>query len=64
MAAKILSEIEYSKKQIADLQKSQKDQEANQKLIAQQRLIAKQLQDQAYQMLQIQVAQNQLRKCI
>jgi hypothetical protein len=58
MAAKILSEIEYSKKQIADLQKNQKDQEANQKLVAQQRLIAKQLQDQAYQMLQIQVAQN------
>ena len=58
MAAKILSEIEYSKKQIAELQKNQKDQEANQKLVAQQRLIAKQLEDQAYQILQTQVAQN------
>lgn len=58
MVAKILSEIEYSKKQIADLQKNQKDQEENQKLIAQQRIIAKQLEDQAYQILQIQTAQN------
>jgi hypothetical protein len=58
MVAKILSEIEYSKKQIADLQKNQKDQEENQKLIAQQRLIAKQLQDQAYQILQMKVSQN------
>jgi hypothetical protein len=58
MVAKILSEIEYSKKQIAELQKNQKDQELNQKLIAQQRLIAKQLQDQAYQILQTQTAQN------
>ena len=58
MVAKILSEIEYSKKQIAELQKNQKDQEANQKLVAQQRLIAKQLEDQAYQILQTQVAQN------
>ena len=54
MVAKILSEIEYSKKQIAELQKNQKDQE----LVAQQRLIAKQLEDQAYQILQTQVAQN------
>lgn len=58
MVAKILAEIEYSKKQIADLQKNQKDLEENQKLIAQQRLIAKQLQDQAYQILQMQTAQN------
>ena len=58
MVAKILSEIEYSKKQIAALQKNQKDQEANQKLVAQQRLIAKQLEDQAYQILQTKVAQN------
>ena len=58
MVAKILSEIEYSKKQVADLQKNQKDQEENQKLIAQQRLIVKQLQDQAYQILQMKVAQN------
>ena len=58
MVAKILAEIEYSKKQIADLQKKQKDLEENQKLIAQQRLIAKQLQDQAYQILQMQTAQN------
>lgn len=58
MAAKILNEIEYSKKQIAELEKNQKDQEANQKLLVQQRLIAKQLEDQAYQMLQLQVAAN------
>ena len=58
MAAKILSEIEYSKKQVAALEKNQKDQDTNQKLVEQQRLIAKQLQDQAYQMLQLQAAQN------
>lgn len=58
MVAKILSEIEYSKKQIADLQKNQKDQEVNQKLIAEQKMIAKQLQDQAYQILQMQTSQN------
>ena len=58
MVAKILSEIEYSKKQIADLQKNQKNIEENQKLIAEQRLIAKQLQDQAYQILQMQTTQN------
>lgn len=58
IVAKILSEIEYSKKQIAQLQKNQKDQEENQKLIAQQRLIAKQLEDQAYQILQAQTSQN------
>lgn len=58
MVAKILSEIEYSKKQIAELQKNQKDQEENQKLVAQQRLIAKQLEEQAYQILQTQTAQN------
>jgi hypothetical protein len=58
MVAKILSEIEYSKKQVAELQKNQKDQEENQKLIAQQRLIAKQLEDQAYQILQTQTSYN------
>ncbi len=58
MVAKILSEIEYSKKQVAELQKNQKDQEENQKLIAQQRLIAKQLEEQAYQILQTQTSQN------
>src|SRR5579863_5593613 len=58
MAAKILSEIEYSKKQVLAMEKDQKDQDANQKLVEQQRLIAKQLQDQAYQMLQLQAAQN------
>lgn len=58
MAAKILNEIEYSKKQIAELQKDQKDQDTQQKLIAQQRVIAKQLEDQAYQILQIQTEQN------
>ena len=58
MVAKILAEIEYSKKQIADLQKNQKDTEENQKLIAEQRLIAKQLQNQAYQILQMKTAVN------
>ena len=58
MVAKILAEIEYSKKQIADLQKNQKDQEQNNILIAQQRLIAHQLQDQAYQILQMQTSVN------
>lgn len=58
VVAKILSEIEYSKKQIAELQKNQKDQETNQKLIAQQRLIAKQLEEQAYSILQMQTSQN------
>ena len=58
MVAKILAEIEYSKKQIADLQKNQKDVEVNQKLIAEQKLIAKQLQDQAYQILQMKTAVN------
>lgn len=58
MVAKILSEIEYSKKQIAELQKNQKDLEENQKLIAQQRLIAKQLEEQAWQILQIKSVQN------
>ncbi|TRZ80453.1 MAG: hypothetical protein D4R90_01790 [Nitrosopumilales archaeon] len=58
MVAKILSEIEYSKKQVADLQKNQKDLELNQKLIAEQRLIAKHLQDQAYQILQSQTSVN------
>jgi hypothetical protein len=58
MVAKILSEIEYSKKQVAQLQADQKNHEENQKLIAEQRQIAKQLQDQAYQILQIKTSQN------
>jgi hypothetical protein len=58
MVAKILSEIEYSKKQIAQIEQNQKNQEENQKLIAQQRLIAKQLEEQAYQILQTQTSQN------
>ena len=52
MVAKILNEIEYSKKQIAQLQKNQRDAEVNDKLIAEQRVIAKTLQDQAYQIMQ------------
>jgi hypothetical protein len=57
-AAKILSEIEYSKKQIAQLEQDQKNRELNQKLIEQQRIIAKQLEDQALQMLQLQTQTN------
>jgi len=51
MAQKILLEIEYSKKQIAELQKNQKDIETNKKLIDQQRLIAAQLEKQALQII-------------
>ena len=54
MAAKILAEIEYSKKQVAQLEQDQKNKELNAQLIEQQRAIAKQLEDQAYQMLQLQ----------
>ena len=54
MAAKILAEIEYSKKQVAQLEQDQKNKEMNAQLIEQQRAIAKQLEDQAYQMLQLQ----------
>jgi hypothetical protein len=53
MAQKILLEIEYSKKQIAELQKNQKDAEMNKKLIDQQRLIAAQLEKQAQQLMEI-----------
>ena len=53
MAQKILLEIEYSKKQIAELQKNQKDAELNKKLIDQQRLIAAQLEKQAQQLMEI-----------
>lgn len=56
--AKILSEIEFSKKQVAQLEQDQKNREANQILIAQQRIIAKQLEDQALQMLQVQAETN------
>lgn len=58
LVAKILSEIEYSKQQIAQIEKNQKDKETNDKLIAQQRLIAKQLEEQALQILQTQTAVN------
>ena len=58
LVAKILSEIEFSKQQIAQLEKDQKDKEINDKLIAQQRLIAKQLEDQALQILQTETAVN------
>ena len=53
MVEKILSEIEYSKKQIAELQKKQKDIELNKKLIDQQRLIAAQLEKQALQIMEL-----------
>ena len=53
MVEKILNEIEYSKKQIAELQKNQKDAELNKKLIDQQRLIAAQLEKQAQQMMEL-----------
>lgn len=53
MAQKILLEIEYSKKQIAELQKNQKDAEENKKLVDQQRLIAAQLEKQAQQLLEL-----------
>ena len=54
MAAKILAEIEYSKQQVAQLEQDQKNRDLNAQLIEQQRTIAKQLEDQAYQMLQLQ----------
>ena len=50
---KILNEIEYSKKQIAEIQKNQKDAELNKKLIDQQRLIAAQLEKQAQQIMEL-----------
>lgn len=53
MAQKILLEIEYSKKQIAELQKNQKDAETNKILIDQQRLVAAQLEKQAQQIMEI-----------
>lgn len=53
MAQKILLEIEYSKKQIAELQKNQKDAEANKKLIDQQRLVAAELEKQAQQLMDL-----------
>jgi len=53
MAQKILLEIEYSKKQIAQLQKNQKDAEENKKQIAQQRLIVAELEKQALQIMEI-----------
>jgi hypothetical protein len=57
-AAKILSEIEYSKQQIAQLEQDQKNKELNGQLIAQQRAIAKQLENQALQMLELQAQTN------
>jgi hypothetical protein len=53
MVEKILRNIEYSKKQMAELQKNQKDVELNKKLIDQQRLIAAQLQKQAQEIMEL-----------
>jgi hypothetical protein len=53
VAQKILLEIEYSKKQIAELEKNQKDAETNKILIDQQRLIAAQLEKQAQQIMEL-----------
>lgn len=57
-AAKILAEIQYSKQQIAQLEKDQKNKEVNDQLISQQRKIASNLEQQALQVLQIQSQQN------
>ncbi len=54
MAAKILAEIEYSKQQVAQLEQDQKNRDINAQLIEQQRTIAKQLEEKAYQILQLQ----------
>jgi hypothetical protein len=56
--AKILTEIEYSKQQVAQLEQDKKNIDTNEQLIAQQRAIAKQLEDQALQMLQAQAETN------
>jgi len=53
MAQKILLEIEYSKKQVAELQKNQKDAETNKILIDQQRLVTAQLEKQAQQLMDL-----------
>lgn len=53
MAQKILLEIEYSKKQIAELQKNQKNAETNKILIDQQRIVAAQLEKQAQQIMDL-----------
>lgn len=58
MVAKILTEIEYSKKQIAQLQQDQKNAETNTQLIEQQRAIAAQLEQQALQILQTETMMN------
>ena len=56
--AKILSEIEYSKKQVAELQKNQRESDVNKKFIDEQRKIANELEQQALQILQVQAEQN------
>lgn len=53
MAQKILLEIEYSKKHIAELQKNQMDAEINKILIDQQRLVVAQLEKQAQQLMDL-----------
>jgi hypothetical protein len=53
MVAKILSQIEYSKKQVAELQKNQRDAALNEKLIAEQRIITNNLKQQALQMMEL-----------
>lgn len=58
LVAKILDEIEYSKKQVALLQKNQHDTELNSKFIAEQRIIAKNLEAQALQILQMESEKN------
>ena len=52
MVAKILSQIEYSKKQVAQLQKNQRDAALNEKLIAEQRKITDNLRQQALQLME------------
>lgn len=54
MVAKILSEIEYSKKQVAQLQKNQRDAALNEKFIAEQRIITDNLKQQALQMMDLE----------
>ena len=54
LVAKILNEIEYSKKQVALLQKNQHDVALNDKLIAEQRTITKNLEEQALQIMQLE----------
>ncbi len=58
LVAKILNQIEYSKKQVALLQKNQHDTELNNKFIAEQRIIAKNLEAHALQIMQLESEKN------